>query len=181
MIPFIIPTPTFAGGYGRRNSSNINGTPSSQGAQNYNAQDHTMAHNTLPHNETGGIPLSDLEAGRGHDTYPPMPPPSYAIGPSTRPPSYNSQPNHSAASNNPHQQVHQQQVSMYPRPKRSRRCRCRGCCSGRMSRECEAVMFFLTALVDILVMTAISVAVYQHEKSHTSAAEWRRIHDGYAG
>jgi hypothetical protein len=49
-----------------------------------------------------------------------------------------------------------------------------------MSRECEAVMFFLTALAGILIMTAISVAVYNYEKSQ-NPEEWRRIHGDYAG
>lgn len=115
------------------------------------SQNNAMANNTASHNDAGGISLADLEGGRGHFTYPSMPPPAYS-----NPPHQSAAPNNNYPHYNPHVYG---QPNLLPRPpKRSRRRRCCASIDRRCASKC--CKFWSCLFVFVTIVAFIYVAMF---------------------
>ena len=146
----------------------------SHGAPHTTSQHYGMANNATPHNQTGSMPLRDLEAGHGQVTYPHLtPPPSYTGTPlpSTPPPSYHGVPFPCAPAPNAlhpyiNRQIPRRPVPRPSPPRRSRRSRCSDTVQcGPRGDNCFAFLICFLAFAVIMVAFPL-IAIYYKKDSH---------------
>lgn len=157
-------------------SSNIHGT---RGPQENKSQRYNMTNYFLARSTPRGISLSDLGIGRQPVAYLPMPPPSYATNPSTRPPSYTGVPPRNAASNNlrPHISL---QTNVRPRPPPSQPSLRRRC--GDFWRTLSRSDCFPLLLILMWLAAAIAwFAAVNHGVAYFNKYEAQRLAESKTG
>lgn len=161
MIPFMF----VAAARRQGNTNDIHSAHSSQRSFHSSYSSHGASNNATSHNQAGGMPLGDLEAGHGQVTNPHYtPPPSYTGTslPSTPPPSYHGVPlPYAPAPNTPRPYVNNHQIPRrsVPRPP-ARRSRRRRCCSDPCSPrhdKCCAIIICILACAFIMVVFPLVV------------------------
>jgi hypothetical protein len=176
MIPFMFVAAA-------RRQRNINDIHSSHSSNSFHSSysshsSHGAKSNTTSHNQAGGMPLGDLEAGHRQVTYPQFtPPPSYTgtLLPSTPPPSYHGMPLPCAPAPNtlcPYVN-HQTPRRPVPRPaRRSRRRRCRDSWRSIRRSKCFFILCFVMVVVGFMIIsTALLCGRSTAEKAKKAAQE----------